>query len=255
MVAPRLLMGDYGVHNANIGVALRKKNKNEPMIVSLDFGACFERGLTATVAPFSIPKTRKFYKNHFLEYNDEIIKSKEMAWQFYKTGSIDINPVIKELEKRIDDVARVYSMKSLKKFAKRLGLNADKIKNLKKDALIQAMKDHVKNNMPARAASMRQEGIQLLIRCYFQEKKDKTTTSNTFISFLDSIDGYDGSICFDKSEPNKTLINNLKQEILKHYNEKNDHQFSMFKNSFEGTLIQELKTIECEGLNTSPDHP
>jgi hypothetical protein len=123
MAAPRIFLGDFGLHNGNFGVAIID---GKPRIVSLDYGAAFAN-LIEDVNPFTnrtgLQGFDKLYKNHFKEYDKNVIASEAMGRAFVKLGSID-NLIYYVATMMQDDLGDTYGIDVLKQFCKRVNMDA-----------------------------------------------------------------------------------------------------------------------------------
>lgn len=174
--AIRLWLADFGVHNANKGVA---KIKGEYRIVDIDFGAAFS-GLKREVNPFSRTKTgievHKFYKNHFLEYDDAIIKSPEMAKAFIQVGKFKPEDIRQWVDASIaETLGDKFDKKALIKFAKRLGVKTKMLSKLNKENeadILAYIKNYMNERLESRSQSLLRQGFGLLLEnCYDKENK------------------------------------------------------------------------------------
>lgn len=169
--AIRLLVGDYGQHSANKGIA---KIKGEYRIVDIDFGAAFSK-LNPDVNPYSRTKTGiepyKFYKNHFLEYDDAIIKGTQMAQAFIKVGQIDKDKLDEWVTASLQEVVKdKFDKTALIKFAKRLGMKDKDLSSLEEKAIFERIEGYMKERISARATSLLHQGYALLLEnCYDKE--------------------------------------------------------------------------------------
>jgi hypothetical protein len=176
IAALRLWTADFGVHNGNIGVA---KINGEYRIVGIDFGAAFSK-LNPEVNPYSRTKTgieaHKFYKNHFLEYEDGIIKSNEMAKAFIKIGFFDRDKIHQWVEQSTKETLdNKFDKNALLKFAQRLGMKTKELDELSEKTELQILvviKTYMKVGLEARSKSLLYQGYALLLEnCYDKENQ------------------------------------------------------------------------------------
>lgn len=167
IMAPRLLIGDFGLHSANIGI------NNAGDIVALDYGAAF-CDLRPQVNPYRHVHTgTSLYKNHFLdEYDDDINKSPEMAFEFIRLGELDEHQLNNWVNDSIKNLADMNE-EALKKFCQRLGIkpivyaelgNTDDLKNVIKKRLTERLEQ--------RKQSLENQGFMLLVEHCIKHGKD-----------------------------------------------------------------------------------
>ena len=170
IIAPRLLIGDFGLHNGNFRV------KHNGDLVCLDYGAAFSK-LNAEFDPYSKGKgtigTWKRYKNHFLEYDDRIIKGPEMAIMFIKIGRMGSTGINNMVKNALVMANENYDLNGLKKFSQRLGIKNKELKKYNTPvSMSNAVENFMRERLTARSYSMKNQGISLLLdNCYNTEKQ------------------------------------------------------------------------------------
>jgi hypothetical protein len=166
ITAARLLVGDFGVHNGNFGVL------KDGTLVCLDYGAAFCK-LNPEVNPFTKTKTgTKFYKNHFLEYSDGVIKSPEMAMEFILVGRMSKDQINNLTKEALVELQEFADLQALTKFAFRLGMKSKAVRTMHSEesaaAKIQAF---MAERLLSRQRSMKNQGFALLLEaCYINDE-------------------------------------------------------------------------------------
>jgi hypothetical protein len=162
ITAARLLVGDFGVHNGNFGVL------KDGTLVCLDYGAAFCK-LNPEVNPFTKTKTgTKFYKNHFLEYSDGVIKSPEMAMEFILIGRMSKDQINRLTKESIDELQEFADLEALKKFAFRLGMKSRTVRTMDtEESAATKIQTFMAERLLNRQRSMKNQGFALLLEtCY-----------------------------------------------------------------------------------------
>jgi hypothetical protein len=177
MAAPRILLGDFGLHNGNFGVAMLD---GMPRLVSLDYGAAFLNPI-ADVNPFDKSKTGitnvidKFYKDHFLEYDKGIIASEYMAMAFINLGDMPNE----QLKGYVEEVMRVelknqVGVSPLKEFCERLKMDKSIYENIDEYAQLRAeVERFLVERLNERKISLKKIGFGLLLENTYDEKNDR----------------------------------------------------------------------------------
>ncbi len=191
LMGPRLLLGDLGVHNGNFGVAKDKDGIEH--IVCLDYGAgCLN--LIADLNPFDPRKTglplNKFYKNHFLEYDKEVITSKQMAGVFIKMGDISRLTLSTYVEAAMDGL-KAYDLDSLKKFCQRLGMKPRDYESIQDTAKLRHnLKQFMTAQLVARQTSLQRLGYGIVLEHCITNGKLNVT------NFVKACQDYPGLFAF-----------------------------------------------------------
>ncbi len=162
ITASRLLVGDFGVHNGNFGVL------EDGTLVCLDYGAAFCK-LNPEVNPFTKTKTgTTFYKNHFLEYNDKVIKSPEMAMEFILVGRMSKEKISQICDEAVNELGDFADLQAFKKFAYRLGIKSKTVRTMNtEEYAMDQIKKFMTERLISRQTSMKNQGFALLLEnCY-----------------------------------------------------------------------------------------
>lgn len=225
VVAPRLWLGDRGLHNANIGVkgVTNPDGKTKLELVSLDFGATFEGGFPSKIDPYAIPKTKKFYKNHFLEYNNDVLRSKEMGVQFLKIGGDQAmqKTVLASMMDSLKLTANTVDLDTLKKMGKRMGMEKSAyLQENNADNILANMSKYLDNALIGRQQSLQTIGAALIMDHYLENNESRRILNETVngkpTAAMPSMDDLKTFL----TELNKT--NNM---VGQHFTEKNISEF------------------------------
>ena len=156
-LACRLMVGDFGVHSGNYGLA----NKDSTVrLVAIDFGAaCCHLKSETNLYTFTKTGT-KFYKNHFLEWPG-IIESLEMAIAFIKAGKLPSDMLDKTIKESLSDLDKYFSDEDQRKFCQRLGMKPKQIKN--QPNMKKLIEDYMINQIKQRKKDLLKEGYALLL--------------------------------------------------------------------------------------------
>lgn len=174
LAAARLLLGDYGLHNANFGVA---KIDGHDRLVSLDYGAAF-LNLIGDLDPYDISKTGitgyidSFYKHHFFEYDEKIIRSESMAAAFASLGNISDDTMNEYISKAVNTVATQFGCAALREFCKRINMPSAHFENLPLDFVINNIHVFLIERLNQRKLALKQIGYNLLLEYCYDDKEE-----------------------------------------------------------------------------------
>lgn len=165
LAAPRLLLGDFGLHNANFGVATIDGHDR---LVSLDYGASF-LNLIGDLNPFITSKTGitgvidSLYKNHFLEYDVRIIGSESMATALLKLGDMSDYNLNRYIRESVSSVTNNFGVSALQDFCKRINMQLDPSQESTKESIIEHINLFLMDRLNLRKLALKQVGYNLLL--------------------------------------------------------------------------------------------
>ena len=148
-----LLIGDFDLHSGNIGVVREPEKKDK--LVRIDFGGAFEK-LNKEVHPNSITRHPFGFgpTNHFREFPRKLKLTPEFIKELKEIAKDEGGKITNAINSAIDDMAECYSMKPLKSFAKRLGVERKNRNVGNKEDLVNNIKAYTRELIDARKQSL-----------------------------------------------------------------------------------------------------
>ena len=158
-MATSLLIGDFDIHWANVGVV--RDPGQSPRLVRIDYAGAFER-LEDEIHPHSHSRHPVGLgpTNHFREYPRKLKITPEFAKELDRVGNFDFKPTI---DAAFEELAKYYGPEPLGKFAKRLGMSKNELKNLPDNEVFEGVKKFFIEKMEARQTSLKSFATEIKI--------------------------------------------------------------------------------------------
>lgn len=175
MAAPRLLIGDFGLHNGNFGLA---RIDGVVRLVSLDYGAAFLNPIS-NVNPYTTTHTgiegpERLYKNHFLEFSKEVNASVYMAKTYIKLGQIkdeELRAYVAEIVN--SQINENLGINPLKEFCKRLKMDRELYEDINdKGQVLTVIREFLITRLSVRKKALQDIGYGLLLEHCFNRKNN-----------------------------------------------------------------------------------
>lgn len=163
VMATSLLLADFGVHSANVGV-VRKEGK-PPKLVRIDYGSSFKGIDSEDIHPNSrsrhLPLLQKgggFSSNYYASYPSAAKVQPEFADELDRVAAFDIKPVISN---SLHYAGAYFGRNVFQSFAKRIGLEKEKVVGVEKTEIIDVISEYLSEKIAARQKSLKEYSSQI----------------------------------------------------------------------------------------------
>ncbi len=157
VMATSLLLADFGVHSANVGVT-REEGK-PPKLMRIDYGSSFKGIMEDEIHPNSrsrhLPLLQKgggFSSNYFELYPKFAKNTPEFAAELDRVAAFDFRP---KIESALEYASQYFGRHVFKKFGKRIGVEKEQLYGVEKESIIKGIAEHLSERIEKRQISLK----------------------------------------------------------------------------------------------------
>lgn len=187
VMATSLLLADFGVHSANVGV-VREKGKR-PKLMRIDFGSSFKGIDAKEIHPNSrsrhLPLFQKgggFSSNYFASYPQSAKITSEFAAELDRVAAFDFSEKIHE---SLQYANNFFDRKVFQKFGKRIGMPREQLHDIEKTEISKNIAGFLTQEIKDRQVSLKAFASEIKTDLCIEKKDGKWTLG----SFKDAKSG------------------------------------------------------------------
>lgn len=173
LMAMGIWQGDLGRHGANMLVTEKDGEKH---LAAFDFGAAY-RDLDHFAPDERLPGgLSKFYKNHFLDYDEDLRHCDEIAIEFIRMSTLTKEQIKKMLQEPIQKLTEEYGDRPLLTFCKQIGISREEMSKTRD--IKELILTHLTKKLVERKNKMGDYGLQILLEKKYGIDKISDLLSN-----------------------------------------------------------------------------